>query len=159
MSYLPGNITTIRKRWRESMEAFGERFGMSRTNIGRYEASDYEPSVSFILKLAVLTGISVERLALSSLQPEEVPALPIGEGGEAMQVREPEDPARMAPPSNDIAALLEAIAALRSLVESEREAATHEREENNRLRKRVESIEKRLELLDTELLRLGGKHR
>lgn len=64
------------------MEVFGQRFGMSRTNIGRYESGEYEASISFCRKLSQLTGISMERLVGTVLLEEEIPPLPLGEGGE-----------------------------------------------------------------------------
>ncbi|MCF8245515.1 MAG: helix-turn-helix transcriptional regulator [Saprospiraceae bacterium] len=64
------------------MSVFGDRFGMSRTNIGRYESGEYEASVSFCMTLAKLTGISIERLVLEKLKDDEIPPLPLGEGGE-----------------------------------------------------------------------------
>lgn len=79
---LPTNIVLIRKRWKENQAEFSERFGMSRTNLGRYESGEYEASVSFCMTLAKLTGISVERLVTEQLGEDEIPPLPLGEGGE-----------------------------------------------------------------------------
>ena len=79
---LPANIALVRKRWKENQADFSERFGMSRTNLGRYESGEYEASVSFCMTLAKLTGISVERLVSTELTEDEIPPLPLGEGGE-----------------------------------------------------------------------------
>ncbi len=143
MNYLPSNIAAIRGKWRESQAVFGRRFGMSHTNIGRYEGGDYEPTVSFCLRLAALTGISVERLATSALAADEIPGLAIGEGG-ALVLREPEVKYEKSP-SADAAAILEALAVMTV--------------ELSEVRKRMQFLERKVELMDEELLRLGSKKR
>lgn len=139
MNYLPSNIAAIREKWRESQKVFGERFGMSHTNVGRYEAGDYEPTVSFCLRLGALSGISVERLALTELAADEIPALPIGEGGAAI-VREEKQAV-----ATDVAAVFAALAALPGEVAE--------------LRKTVAALERKVDLMDGELLRAGVKKR
>lgn len=142
------NVKLIRTVWGESQEKFGARLGMTRSNLSRIESGEYELSLPALRTLSSLTGLSMDRLVDGELTADDILKLPIGEGGEKLQVKEPVPPDYIPPIKKDEqedanAALLQALAALTA--------------ELSAIRKKVEFLERKMEVMDSEMLRLRGK--
>lgn len=87
------NMKTIRKRWGENQDDFAHRFGMKRSNLSKVERGEFDLSLQNAKLLSDLTGISMNRLMDELLALEDIPALPIGEGGEILlKVKDPAAP-------------------------------------------------------------------
>ena len=82
------NIKTIRKKWGENQDDFSARFGMKRSNLSKIETGEIELSLSNCRLLSELTGININRLIDEELTLDDIPPLPIGEGGEMFVKKE-----------------------------------------------------------------------
>ena len=134
------NIQVIRRKWRESQEAFGARFGVGRSAVAKWESGDNDVSSSVLIALEDITGISISRILRDELTLEEIPE--IGQPPISMKATEKptENPDTGTDPS---AALLQALATLTAEV--------------SELRKKMQLMEKRLDDVDGEVLRQAGK--
>lgn len=83
--YLHDNIRLIRKKWGENQEEFSARLGMTRSNLSKLESGELELSLANCRLLSKLTGVTIDRLLDVQLDSDEIPVLPIGEGGEKLQ--------------------------------------------------------------------------
>ncbi len=79
---LAENIRLVRKKWGENQDDFSNRFGMTRSNLSRIESGEVDLSLANCRLLSELTGISMNRLMDEQLTLEDIPPLPVGEGGE-----------------------------------------------------------------------------
>lgn len=84
---LTNNIRLIRKKWRYNQAEFGEIFELNRGNINSYENGYTEPNISFMVKLAQMSGISVEELYTQHIDNENIPDAPL-EGAEGKRIRD-----------------------------------------------------------------------
>lgn len=69
------NIRTIRKSWRLKQEEFGELMQVSRGSISVYEIDNSTPSIEFLLRLQVLTGINAHTIFYGDISKESIPTL------------------------------------------------------------------------------------
>ncbi len=152
--YLGKNLATLRRRWSESQEAFGERFGTGRSVIYRWENDETEPPLSAMVLLEEMTGIPIIKWVTTNINPEDLSSYPMASDDRNNMLREPDHESSLKKGDSEV---LEALKSLRMALDSEKELAASERAENARFRKEIESLKKKVDLLDTELMRQSGK--
>lgn len=59
---LSKNIEILRRTLGDSQQAFGKRFGLGRSVVGKWESGTSEPSVAVLLALEDLSGVPFRRL-------------------------------------------------------------------------------------------------
>lgn len=80
MNRLAENIKLIRKqKWKLSQDRFAVLLNSSRSKINSYENSGVEPSISFMVKLQQLTGISVAEIYGTPIPIDSIPPEPLEE--------------------------------------------------------------------------------
>lgn len=147
--YLSKNLETIRKHLRENQSEFGERYGVGRSAVSKWEAGENEPPLRVLMALEDLTGVSMTRMLRDELSMDDLDS-----GGGMLR-----EPAQVKPgysSSNDFFLVLETLNELKKTLEEERGAAAAEREVNARFRKEFELLKKKVELMDRELVRMAG---
>ncbi|MFK8102256.1 MAG: helix-turn-helix transcriptional regulator [Saprospiraceae bacterium] len=93
MSRLPENLKLIRKkRWRMSQDKFADLMGSSRSKINSYENGGVEPSIAFMVKLQVFSGISIKDIFIGELEFNKIPPLPLSEENNSLEKVEEELP-------------------------------------------------------------------
>jgi transcriptional regulator with XRE-family HTH domain len=130
--HLSENLQSLRKRWKESQDDFGRRFGFGRGAVGKWEAGESEPPLAAMVEMERLSGVSILRLVTQELRADDFAPAP---GGAAV-MREPEAPYKKKEELTEVAALRAALA---------------------EMEKKMTMLERKIELMDTEMLRLSGR--
>ncbi len=93
MSRLPENLKLIRKkRWRMSQDKFADLMDSSRSKINSYENGGVEPSIAFMVKLQIFSGISIKDIFIGELDFNKIPPLPLSKENEHTEKVEEELP-------------------------------------------------------------------
>jgi transcriptional regulator with XRE-family HTH domain len=80
----PNNLKVIRDKYRMSQEAFGTLMNATRQMINSYEQGNATPKIDFFLKLASITGLSIDYLFYKRLEEADIPSDKPGEVGESV---------------------------------------------------------------------------
>ena len=151
---LAENIRIVRKKWSENQDDFSNRLGMTRSNLSRIESGEVELSLSNCRLLSELTGISMNRLMDERLRLEDIPPLPVGEGGEKFLDRSESKEVVVEGELGDLADLRNLVAVVRELqmdVNSLRKLK-HTLDEDGRERLKVfEAIQQVIHYLEQQL--------
>lgn len=150
--YLSKNLETIRKHLRENQSEFGERYGVGRSAVSKWEAGENEPPLRVLMALEELTGVPITRMLRDELNLDDLDS-------SGVLLREPTQPRPGYGSSDDLRTVLETLAELKKTLNEEQAAAAAEREVNARFRKEFELLKKKVELLDGELVRMAGKRK
>lgn len=70
MTYIPGNIKHLRKKYKYTQETFALALGINRPSIGAYEEGRADPRLTTLAKMAELFNISVDQLISEDLTLE-----------------------------------------------------------------------------------------
>ena len=105
---IANNLKIIRAKYRYSQEQFAELLEVSRGMINSYENSRADPSTDFLVKLANLTGLSVDQLNYGDIYLENLPEF-LGMNG----IKEPQEQYRTQTNLYDIRNLVEEVKNLR----------------------------------------------
>lgn len=108
---IPLNLKMIRRKMGISQEAFGKLFGVSRSAINSYEIGQALPNTQFLLSLASLVNIAIEKILYVELREEDLP-----ETINSDQVQDPKELYQQMRNLYDIRDLVEAVKDLQERV-------------------------------------------